>query len=140
MNESNEKSGNNKTHTIKDNRKYPRVEQDGDVALVLGSDELIQTVMQDVSMDGMQIRFGNDTALALKPLIDLISDSTISEIEVRFALLIQGQKQQIMAKCKPIYIMKVDQGLFGMGLQYSVMDDKHSGYIKEFIEKSLEPM
>lgn len=140
MNETNEKSGNKETQTITDNRKYPRVEQDGDVTLVLGRDELIQTVLQDLSLDGLQIRFGNDTALALKPLIDLISDNTISEIEVRFELSAQGQREQIIAKCKPIYIMKVDHGLFSMGLQYTLMDDKHSCYIQEFIENSLEPM
>lgn len=140
MNESNEKSGNDKVQIIKDNRKYPRVEQHGDVTLVLGSDELIPTTLQDVSLDGLQIRFGNDIALALKPLIDLISDNTINEIEVQFALSMQGQKEQIITRCRPIYIMKVDHGLFSMGLQFSGMNHKHSDYIQEFIENSLEPM
>lgn len=140
MNKSNEQSGNNKIQVIKDNRKYPRVEQDGDVTLVLDSDELLHTFLQDVSLDGLQMRFNNDIALAIKPLIDLISDNAINEIEVRFTLSLQGRKEQITAKCKPIYIMRVDQGLFGMGVQFTSMDDKYSGYIQEFIEKSLEPM
>ena len=86
MHESDENSGNNKSQTIKDNRKYPRVELAGEVTLAISSEELLSSTLQDISPDGIQVRFDNDTALAMKPLIDQISDNTINDFEVRFAL------------------------------------------------------
>jgi c-di-GMP-binding flagellar brake protein YcgR len=140
MNEADNNSGNGKTQSINDNRKYPRVEKDGNVVLVISSNELLNTTLQDISQDGMQVRLDNDTALALKPVIDLISDNTINEIEVRFVLSMQGQEEQIVANCKPIYIMKIEQGLFGMGMQFTGIDEKHNNYIQQFIENSMEPL
>ena len=140
MNEADKNSGNSNTQTINDNRKYPRIEKSGNVVLVVGSDELLNSTLQDISQDGMQVRFDNDTALAIKPVIDLISDNTINEIEVRFALAMQGLEEKIVARCKPIYIMKIEQGLFGMGMQFTGIDEKHNNYIQQFIEYSMEPM
>ena len=140
MHESDENSGNNKSQTIKDNRKYPRVELAGEVTLAISSEELLSSTLQDISPDGIQVRFDNDTALAMKPLIDQISDNTINDFEVRFALSMAGREEQIIAKCRPIYIMKIEQNLFGMGVQFTGINKEHTGYIQQFIEHSMEPM
>lgn len=140
MHESDENSENNESQFIKDNRKYPRVELAGNVILAISREELLNSTLQDISPDGMQVRFDNDTALAMKPLIDLISDNTINDFEIRFALSMTGKEEQITARCRPIYIMKIEQNLFSMGVQFTGINKEHTGYIQQFIEHSMEPM
>ena len=134
MSKSDEITGNNEGQPVKDNRRYPRVEHNSEVILVVTKEELLNTTLQDISPDGLQVRFDNDIALAIKPLLDLISDNTIKEFEVRFTLSMPEQEQQIITGCRPIYIMKIDQNLFGMGMQFTVMNSENSGYIQKFIE------
>jgi hypothetical protein len=139
MTEPDDNSEFNKKINIIDNRKYPRIETAGNVTLVLNNNKLLITSLFDISQDGVQVRFDNDTALSLKPVIDSISDNLIEEIEVRFTLSILGQKEQIITNCKPIYIMKVDKGLFAMGMQFSGINKTYTGYVQQFIEDSMEP-
>ena len=140
MSETDENTGNNISGILICYRRYPRVEHDSEVILVVSKEELLNTTLQDISPDGLQVRFDNETALAIKPLLDLISDSTIDEFEVRFRLSMPEQEQQIIARCRPIYMMKIEQNLFGMGMQFTVINSEHSGHIQKFIEYSMEPL
>ena len=140
MSEPSKKTPGSKQREFYDKRKYPRIEQDGEVVLILPDKQKLITRMFDISPDGIQTRFDRDTARAIKPVVENILKKMSGDLHIIFTLSITSKEMKHDAYCRPIYIHRIDSGLYAMGMQFTRLEKESRKVLKKFIEISMEPL
>lgn len=139
MSDSSKKAPGEKKHEFHDKRKYPRIEQDGEVTLILPDGRKLTVRMFDISPDGMQVRFDRETAVVVKPVVENIFKKMSADLQIIFTLPVSGDVKHD-ANCRPIYIHRIDNGIYAMGMQFRSLGNEGRKALKKFIETSMEPL
>lgn len=125
---------------IDDRRKYPRIETEGVAELILPGEECLLVDMFDVSPDGLQVRFGKELAVRLKPSIEQLINRKKGQIEIMFSLSFEEKEHSLAAICRPIYVHRIEKDRYAMGMKFTDADKQGRRTLKRFIEISMETL
>jgi hypothetical protein len=88
----------------------------------------------------VQIRFDADTEKTIRSVVGDVDDKQLPDLDVRFNIALQDKEEEIYARCKPVYIRKLEPDIYAMGMIFMELEKKCQALINQFIEFSLEPL
>lgn len=117
-------------------RKYPRIIVECSGRLLFTEKKDAEVVIYDICPGGIQVRCDRDTAQLLKHE----KDKAAYDFGLTFVLPLTGKKVEIVVRCRLVYIVSMDNGIFASGMQFTSMDNQSRKLLKRFIESSMEPL
>jgi c-di-GMP-binding flagellar brake protein YcgR len=121
-------------------RKYPRIIINCPLSILLPNNNLVDTTVYDVSPGGIQARCDRATAHLLKQLCENAEQKKSVNIHINFIVPVNKKQVKIESTVKPVYILKLEQYVYAIGMQFIKMEGSSQKILKRFIENSMEPI
>ena len=120
-------------------RMYPRIVLDCPIAMALSNGKILETLVHDISPGGIQISCNQKTARILKAEKENLEKKAVPGFEINFMLPLEGKQMKVLIRCKPIYIVKLEDDAYAIGMQFTKIVEDSRKVLKRFIEVSMEP-
>ena len=125
-----------KIEKYEEKRMYPRINVDCPVTLGLSGDRVAEALIHDISTGGVQIHCDKATAEMLKSE----KNTTATDFEMNFLLPLDGEQAEVSVRCRLVWMVKMEDGSYAIGMQFTKVEGNNRQKLKEFIETSMEPM
>lgn len=117
-------------------RKYPRIIVDCHATLYFSVNQEAEILIHDICPGGIQVRCNKKTAQILKSE----KDKSTYDFGMTFMLPLEGEQTKISVRCRLVYMVNMEDGIFATGMQFTGMDNANRKILKRFIESSMEPL
>jgi len=128
-------SAKDKIEKFEERRKYPRITINVPVTLELPGNRNVEATVYDVSPGGVQIHCERVVAGILKAE----TKGSNTDFDAGFMLKIDHKQTEIKARCRLVWIVKMDNEDYAIGVKFTAVDAHNRQLLKKFIESSMEP-
>lgn len=132
-------SGEKILEKYEEKRVYPRIVIDRPIAMVLSNGQALEALAHDISPGGIQVRCNLKAAQILKTEKENLGKKAALDFEVNFILPLEDKQVKVLIRCKPSYLVKLEDDAYAMGLQFTKVGEDSRKILKRFIEVSMEP-
>lgn len=117
-------------------RKYPRIIVECPGSLHFSENKDAEVIIYDICPGGIQVRCNRMTAQLLKQE----KDKAAYDFGLTFVLSLNNDEVKITVRCRLVYVVTMDNGIYASGMQFTGMDKHSRKLLKQFIESSMEPL
>ena len=128
-------SAKDKIARFEERRRYPRIIVDAQVTLGISGNRSVEALIHDISPGGVQLHCERTVAAVLKAEMSVKE----ADINMDFMLNINGKDVDVYVRCRLAWIVKMDDGSYALGVQFTQVENQYRQLLKKFIETSMEP-
>ncbi|TAJ94455.1 MAG: PilZ domain-containing protein [Gammaproteobacteria bacterium] len=121
-------------------RKYPRLALDEPATLVKANEEMVDVMIHDLSIDGLQIRCDRQTAGIIHPSGKFIKPGRGPLVRVRFKLQVGLEPGEVVARCRIFYLTGIGGNQFAFGLKFTGFAGNGAAEVERYIMRRIEPV
>lgn len=122
-------------------RKYPRIKIESPASIKVSKESIVEAIVHDVSIDGLQIRCDRETASIIHPSGKFIRSGKRPKVEVTFFLHVDGEEEVIIAACVVYYLAVIPEtNEIAFGLFFNKIISNKLKVIERFIMDYLVPV
>lgn len=121
-------------------RKYPRLVLDAPATLVKANEEMVEVILHDLSIDGLQIRCDRQIAGIIHPSGKFIKPGRGPLVRVSFKLQVGLEPSEVMARCRIFYLTGIGGNEFAFGLKFCGFAGNGAADVEHYIMRKIEPV
>ena len=119
-------------------RKYPRVNVNCPIALLLSNDEIVKATIHDISTGGIQIRCDKNTAHKVQHEYECIKETTSTRFNVTFISPRKNRQEKVKTACRLVYILRQDEDVYAIGMEFVDLEENNRVRLEKLTENPAD--
>lgn len=121
-------------------RKYPRLVIDVPISIKKAKTEVVNAIVHDISIDGIQIRCDRESARLLHPSGKFIKEGKGPKVDAIFHLPFKEKPRPVKISCQIYYLAVISAKVFAFGLMFKKFFGKSAELVDGFILNQIIPV